>query len=223
MLVVLAGSGLRISEFVNIEIADIDFERNTITVKRGKGGGGRVVYVDPKVIGGRNYPSIRNYIDKWRYDTHSTALWTGRKGEMTIDYTRKIIKDTGRAAAVPQLHPHALRRFFAVTMLRAGVSIKAIQKQLGHKKLDTTDIYLQGITDRDVMFSIRSANIPDPLTVTVKYLKPMKPKNRGGYAESTDGMLYGPEGMYKNPFIGLDKRMGIFDGDLHPRGDDRAP
>ena len=201
MLVALAASGLRISEFTNLELQDIDYERCTITVRHGKGGEGRTIYVDKKVIRGKNYPSIKNYVDHWRIDSHSTALWTTRKGEMTIDYARKIVKQTGRHAGIPQLHPHALRRFFAVTMLQAGVSIKAIQRQLGHTRLDTTDIYLQGITDADIRLSIETADIPDPLRVKVKYQKPVKHADKGVYAESPSINLNGPGGMYENPFI----------------------
>jgi len=200
MIVVLAASGLRISELVNLELSDIDYERCTILVRRGKGGKSRLVHVDKKVIRGRNYPSILNYVEYHRFQSHRSALFTSEEGEMTVDYARKRISLIGERAGVPRIHPHAFRRFFAVTLLRAGVHEAIIQRELGHESLATTDRYLRGLTEYDVEAAMRSVHIPDPLTVAINY-RSMKHRNGGVLASVTGEKLNGPGGIHKDGIL----------------------
>lgn len=156
---------------------------------RGKGGKIRNVPLDHRILVGRNYPSLKNYIEHWRLSTHSTALFTTKKGEMTPQFLRKIIKEIGKKAGVTWIHPHALRHFCATNLLRAGVNLKIVQEILGHEKLSTTEIYLH-LTERDIVKAMQIANIEDPILK-----KSMKPKKWGVLVEKTDGAKNGPGGI----------------------------
>jgi len=184
IMVTLPNSALRINEFINLELDDVDYEHWRLHVKRGKGGKSRYVYLSQKVVSGKNYPSIKNYVEHWRLDTHPTALFTTKKGKLTYDYARKIIKEIGKKAGVPWIHPHAFRHYAAVTWFKAGWPLKIIQAQLGHEKSSTTDRYLEALTEHDREMIIRRLSVPDPLSAVPKNPKINTAKKTGGAGDA---------------------------------------
>ncbi|MBC7092006.1 MAG: tyrosine-type recombinase/integrase, partial [Nitrososphaeria archaeon] len=140
MILLMAKTGLRAKEVCNLTLNDIDWQHGYIIV-RGKGGKIRHIPLDDRMLKGKNYPSLKNYIDHWRLNTHRNALFTTRNGEMTPDYLRMIIKKIARKVGLPWIHPHSLRHYAATNWLRAGMNIKIVQELLGHSQLSTTEIY----------------------------------------------------------------------------------
>jgi len=212
LIILLAGSGLRIGELISLEKQDIDYERGRIHVRRGKGGKSRYVYVDHKIISGKNYPSVKNYVEHWRRDTHPTALFTTKKGKLTYDYARKVIKEIGKKAGVPWIHPHAFRHYAAVTWLKAGWPLKIIQAQLGHEKSSTTDRYLEALTEHDREMIIRRLGVPDPLSVRPAYRHKINgAKKTGGAGDSNRNKKLWTGRDFENFLIDLLQPRGFFD------------
>ncbi len=125
MILILYGTGLRISELLSLTPEDVDLNAGLIRVK-GKGGKYRAVPIHPTLYsvferrmaeGGRLFP-----IDRYRA-------------------YRLIKKAFERVAGLYGVHPHALRHTFATHLLEGGADLKSVQELLGHASIGTTEIY----------------------------------------------------------------------------------
>ncbi|MEM0466859.1 MAG: tyrosine-type recombinase/integrase [Candidatus Thermoplasmatota archaeon] len=154
MIIFFCKTGLRCAELCNLKLIDIDWGNAEITVKKGKGGKDRIVPIERKVLTGITYPSLKNYIDNWRYDV-GDYVFTTDKGQLTPAYVRKRIKDIAKEAGVPWMHPHCFRHFYATNLLRAGAKITVVQRLLGHSDIGTTARYLH-VTESDLRFTIHN-------------------------------------------------------------------
>ena len=133
---VLYTTGMRVSELVNLRIYDIDFDRKTIRVQAGKGNKDRVTIVSGTVLG-----NIRQYISD--YDPAEFLFESFRSaGKLTVRTIQKIVTEaTFRAGIKKRVSAHSLRHSFATHLLENGVNLRYIQSLLGHKRLETTQIY----------------------------------------------------------------------------------
>ncbi len=137
----LFSTGLRVSEAISLNWNDIDVSDPTmplIHVRHGKGEKKRYVPIPPNVL-----KMILDYRDKYRLKTDQNAIFTTPKGRISKPYARKICKDAGKRAGVPQFHCHAARHWRAITWLKEDVNLETIRKLLGHKHLKTTQRYLR--------------------------------------------------------------------------------
>lgn len=139
LLAVMYGCGLRVSEAVGLDLADIDMPSAELRV-RGKGGKERI---SPMAEGvGR---LLGDYLQERlaNPDMHVQALFLNRcGGRLTARSVQRMLKTralaTGADAAVT---PHRLRHSFATHLLAGGVDLRAIQELLGHASLSTTERY----------------------------------------------------------------------------------
>lgn len=133
-------SGLRVSEIVSLNVADVRSNELTVT---GKGNMKRVIPLS----------HIRESIDRYlayRNAADSECLFKSRKGNrLSTNEVRLIVKKHLGT------HPHALRHSFATNLLRSGADIKTVQELLGHQDITTTAIYLH--TDRERMEEVLKA------------------------------------------------------------------
>lgn len=141
ILEVLYGSGIRVSELVNIKLKDIDFSNKTILIF-GKGSKERIV-----PFGDYALDAMKCFIDDGRNrylgDTQSDYLIVGknepnlttRRIEQIID---KLIKKT---SIKMNITPHMFRHTFATHLLDNGCELIAVQELLGHESLSSTEIY----------------------------------------------------------------------------------
>ena len=125
MFLVLAGTGCRVTELINIRTQDILDDENQIII-RGKGDYIRNVDVTPELI-----MQLQLYIKNKRIHHRSRLFKRTRQGITLI--TKRI---SGVSA-------HAFRHTYAIDLLRKTKNIRYVQKQLGHSSLATTQIYLQ--------------------------------------------------------------------------------
>jgi integrase/recombinase XerC len=144
MLELLYGCGIRNSELVGINLADIRLSDGAILI-RGKGKKERYV-----PFGGSARAALAAYLP-WRQGLLATLkkatpalLVNQRGGRLTTRSVGRIVKRIAVASGLsPDVHPHTLRHAFGTHMLEEGADLRAIQELLGHERLATTQRYTQ--------------------------------------------------------------------------------
>jgi len=136
MIDLLASTGMRVGELVQINREDINFHERECVVL-GKGGSERVVYFDA-----RAKIHLLNYLDS-RSDNNpalfvSLALPHER---LMIGGVETRLREIGRRADMQKVHPHKFRRTLATRAIDKGMPIEQVQRLLGHVKIDTTMHY----------------------------------------------------------------------------------
>jgi integrase/recombinase XerD len=140
MLEVLYSSGIRRGELVALQVRDIDTERGTLMVRKGKGKKDRLI-----PLGERACAWVKRYLLEVRHqllgaDTH--AMFLTNYGEpFEKNRLSDLVKGYMRAAGQASGNCHAFRHACATHMLEGGADIRHIQIILGHSQLSTTEIY----------------------------------------------------------------------------------
>ena len=141
---VLYASGLRISEACALEVSDIDSERMLIHVRDGKGGRDRFALLSPQLL-----ETLRRY---WRAERPEPPyLFPSPRSRQTL-HPSTVRKTLHRAAlrcgVTKRVTPHLLRHCFGAHMLELGTDIRVLQALLGHRSIQTTQLYVQVSTNR---------------------------------------------------------------------------
>ena len=157
ILVSYLGTGVRVSELVNLDIKDVCFDTSSFIVTR-KGGDEQEIYMPVQVeneLG--EYLKIRCGEEA----KDKNALFISRQGRrMTVSSVEKMLKKYCLAAGITdsdKARPHALRRTFACRLLEDGVDIKMVAELMGHKNIEVTHkFYAQynSAAKREIMRSI---------------------------------------------------------------------
>ena len=159
ILEVLYGAGLRASEVVAIDIADLEEGGRSLLV-HGKGSKERIA-----VFGEECAEAIGAYRSAERVDG-SAALFTNGKGNRLSQRTVQRIVERRRALAGvgSDVSPHSLRHSFATHMMNGGADLKTVQQLLGHTSLATTQIYTHVSIERlrEVVARRHPKGKPDP-------------------------------------------------------------
>ena len=133
----LASTGMRIGELVQLNIEDIDFNERECVVL-GKGDKERIVYFDA-----RTKLHLQEYLETRKDDNE--ALFVGLRNphkRVTINGVELRIRQLGQAVGIKKCHPHKFRRTMATVAIDKGMPIEQVQKLLGHEKIDTTLHYV---------------------------------------------------------------------------------
>ena len=138
---VLYGSGLRVSELINLKISNIYTEEGYMLVE-GKGSKQRLVPLSPKSlrqIGLWNTDRNLMHIQKGNED----YLFLNRRGaKLTRAMIFEIVKTLAALAGIRKtVSPHTFRHSFATHLLENGANLRAIQQLLGHESITTTELY----------------------------------------------------------------------------------
>ena len=137
VLLLLYGSGLRISEALSLKRKDAP-NGEWLRVK-GKGNKYRDVPLLPIICKG-----VREYIDHCPFDTNGDEpLFLGKRGgELSPRIIQRRVENLRYELGLPShTTPHALRHAFATHLLSGGADLRAIQQLLGHSSLSTTQRY----------------------------------------------------------------------------------
>jgi len=119
------GSGLRITEIINLEQRDINIQEKKILVRQGKGGKDRVV------------PLPKGFKQK-----HLDLIPIKCKQRSLQIAFKSACKKAGILEQKPSIHFHSLRHGFGTQMISKGVPIHHIRTLMGHSNIATTNIYL---------------------------------------------------------------------------------
>jgi integrase/recombinase XerD len=140
--------GLRSAEVLALNPDDVLLSEGQLRV-RGKGGKLRFLPLAPETV-----QLLEHYMRLERPNPCSAALFVSLKGpargqRMTPAGLRSLFRYHRRTTGIKIANPHRFRHTFASDMLRAGVSLPALMRLMGHSDIQTTLLYVQ-VTPQDV-------------------------------------------------------------------------
>jgi integrase/recombinase XerD len=141
MLEILYAAGLRVTELVRLEIRQINFDGNYLTIK-GKGSKVRAVPFGKWARDGL-LAYLKQARAKLLKGKSSPFVFTNRSGApLTRQGFWKVIRRYAlRAGIEKRVTPHTLRHSFATHLLEGGADLRSVQSMLGHADIATTQIY----------------------------------------------------------------------------------
>jgi integrase/recombinase XerD len=154
LLEMMYACGLRASEAIGIEVADLDMEEAVLRA-RGKGSKERVVPVGRAAL-----EAVRIYLERGRpalvHEGIVAQLFVNFRGEpLTRQGLYKIVRRHAATAGLAErMSPHTLRHTFATHLLAGGCDLRSVQEMLGHADVATTQLYTHLSSERlkDVYF-----------------------------------------------------------------------
>lgn len=145
ILLTFLKSGIRESELADLQIEDVDFLHNELTVREGKGKKERSIPLMPELK-----RALRLYMeDRERQDNilDEETLFLARNGtSLNPSSIRKLVKKYYAKAGVRKSGVHTLRHTFSAHNVNNGMPIADLQKVLGHKKKETTLKYIHAVS-----------------------------------------------------------------------------
>ena len=138
---VLYGTGIRVSELVNLKLSNIFFKESILKVN---GKGDKERFVPLGKIASTEIKTYLNIRDRMKIDSKNTdILFINRYGrKLTRSMIFKIITDASKSIGLEKkISPHTLRHSFATHLLKNGADLRTIQLILGHESITTTEIY----------------------------------------------------------------------------------
>ncbi len=153
MLEVLYGSGLRVSELVELKLTNVYAELGFLRVT-GKGNKERLVPVGPDAL-----KYMEQYVEHVRPSVpvkkdYQNYVFLNRRGAgLTRIMVFLIIKDLAAKSGISKnVSPHTFRHSFATHLVEGGADLRAVQEMLGHESITTTEVYTH--LDRDYLKQI---------------------------------------------------------------------
>lgn len=142
LLETLYGSGLRVSELINLQKSDI-YKKEKLLRVTGKGNKQRLV-----PLGDYALQQINIYLDEFQKQQpiqkgYENFVFLNRRGKaLTRNMIFIIVKQTAEIAGIQKtVSPHTFRHSFATHLLENGADLRTIQLLLGHESITTTEIY----------------------------------------------------------------------------------
>ncbi|MBU0529844.1 site-specific integrase [bacterium] len=135
ILLLIYSAGLRLGELINLKLGDLNSESMKIHVQQGKGKKDRYVMLSENVL-----EVVRKYYQTYKPKEY---IIEGQKGwKYSPKSVQSIFKAVLKKAKIKKkASVHTLRHSFATHLLDDGTDIRYIQELLGHKRLETTQIY----------------------------------------------------------------------------------
>jgi len=144
------GSGLRVSEVVNIKVGEIDLEKLLLKIKNSKGKKDRITIISEKIK-----PKLEEMVKNNKKNDYLFKSLHNKK--YSIRTVQKIFESAlSKSGINKNVTCHSLRHSFATHLIENGVDVRNIKKLLGHTSIKTTMIYLH-------LVDINQSNIKSPL------------------------------------------------------------
>ena len=138
----LYGSGLRVSELINLKLSDIQCDEKLLLI-HGKGNKQRLV-----PLGSICELKINNYVDnirnlkKIKKNSNDIVFLNRNGGKLSRAMIFNIVKEAQRKSNIEKtISPHTLRHSFATHLLENGADLRSIQIMMGHENITTTEVY----------------------------------------------------------------------------------
>ena len=147
IVTLLLGTGIRVSEFVGLDIEDVDFKNNGIKVTR-KGGNEMVVYFGEEVEKAlKRYLEVRAGITP--LDGHEHALfYSAQRKRMGVQAVENMVKKYSRQiTTTKKITPHKLRSTYGTALYQETGDIYLVADVLGHKDVNTTKKHYAALDD----------------------------------------------------------------------------
>lgn len=150
ILTLLLGTGIRVSECVGLDVADLSFKNNCMRVVR-KGGNESTIYFGDEVA-----DALLDYLELEReglaqkaLPEHENALFLSLKySRLTTRAVEKLVKKyTGAANINKKITPHKLRSTYGTNLYKETGDIYLVADALGHKSVETTRQHYAAIED----------------------------------------------------------------------------
>lgn len=139
----LLSSGIRREELCNLKVTDVDLERLTLRVRRGKGGKDRQTYISDVAA-----EHIKRYLSRRKVESEFLFVSRKTRENYTPNGILVMVRRIGARTGVEKVHPHRFRRTFATEARRRGMDIHTISKLMGHSNIDTTERYIYTADDQ---------------------------------------------------------------------------
>jgi integrase/recombinase XerD len=147
MLELLYATGMRVSELVSLNLADLDTDGGYVRCF-GKGHKERLIPIYERAV-----RAVKEYLTDARprlaRDSEGKAVFLNRRGErLTRQGLWQILKGYAKSAELgTEITPHTLRHSFATHMLSGGADLRSVQELLGHANISTTQVYTHLTTE----------------------------------------------------------------------------
>jgi len=134
-LLVLYGSGLRVSELVRARVRDADLDTLVLKVRDAKGRKDRLTVISSALVEDLHWIIGSRSPDAYLFPSNGGGRWTTRS-------VQKVVGGAAKKAGLDKhITPHSLRHAFATHLLERGTGLRYIQELLGHARIQTTARY----------------------------------------------------------------------------------
>lgn len=152
ILWLLLDTGIRAGGLVGLTWVNVHLDQRTLYVTE-KGDKGRIVAFSARTV---------PLLTRWQYQygrRDHVFCGVGHK-PLTVSGLYQIVKKIGAAAGIEDVFPHALRHNFAMNWMESGGEITALQKQMGHSRIDTTIHHYLRFAPSTLVKAHRGINVP---------------------------------------------------------------
>lgn len=155
----LFATGMRISELCSLKPSDIDLKSKNILIY-GKGARERIIQIGNREV----IDALTLYQNIFRKDMETCGYFfvNKRQHKLSDQSVRYMIEHYAELAGISQhITPHMFRHSFATLLMEQGVSIRYIQRMLGHSSINTTEIYthVSNIKQKDILVHKHPRNL----------------------------------------------------------------
>lgn len=141
MIELMYGSGLRVSELINLNVNDVDLDNDLVRVF-GKGSKERVIPINDYAALSLKEYLLNHRKELFKHGENNYLFLNNHGNKMTRQGFFKILKKIAVEKGIDtNFSPHTLRHSFASHLLKYGADLRSIQELLGHSDISSTQIY----------------------------------------------------------------------------------
>jgi site-specific recombinase XerD len=180
ILELLYGTGIRVSECVGLDLADLNLNEGELLIREGKGKKDRFVPLGYHLMDClKGYLRMRAKLTQ-KPNSKSALFLTLKSNRIGIHTIENLLKKRLKDAGLPtqDISPHVIRHSFATHLLEGGAGLKHLKEILGHKSIQTTVIYthfsVENLKKTMKNYHPRENELYEDLSLTEDQIKSLK-------------------------------------------------